>query len=474
VTPAAQDQGQIAEVAPQTGSRTLSASERDSVVAQAFADSHGPRSWIYADAGAESGSRLVRANFHLDDDAYVLIGHLDADGVLRIVFPTNPGDDGFVKGNKSYMTDQFFAGFNDQYRYRAQEVSLTRGLTPQMDSYDGGLGYVFMVASWRPMRFDEFSSEGTWNRYELSEDEYLRDPRAAIQELASVLTGVNREAYTVQYARYYSTIASTGDFGGSFASGYCSGFNSLGFATSPFGFGGLGGGLYGGLGGLSYVSLLGSGAGGCSGAGSYYGNGYANYGFGYATVVAPPVRIVPRGTIVPRVPQPRPTPPHHFPTPSKNGVQSNSGQQNGSSTYRRRGLITTDDGATSGPERTSPRTRSRNGDAPNAPRPGIEQMINRRADDGNADGNGTQRYHNRTSMDDNQPRSAPNDRQSRPAPQDRQQPETRTQQSPRTAQPHVEQAPRTQSPPPQSHPVSAPAGSGASGSTARTAAPPGR
>lgn len=351
---AAHGTGQIEEVAPQVVSRTLSASERDSLVAQAFADRQGPRGWIYADAGSESGARRVRASFHLDDDAYVVVGHVDADGVLRIVFPTNPGDDGFVKGDKSYMTDQFFAGFNDQYRYRAQEVSLTRGLTPQMDSYDGGLGYVFMVASWRPMRFDQFSSGGIWNRYELSDDEYLKDPRPAIQELASVLTGDNREAYTVQYARYYSTISSVGSLGERFDSGYCSGFNSLGYASMPFGYTGM-------L--ASYNSLynslgLGYGQGGCFGSGAY---GLINYGSGL--VIAPPVLVTPRIYAVngnrpaPR-PQPQPGAKLHFPTQSKDATPTNPGHQGFSPDYRRRGLITTDDGTTSSPERASPRRAS--------------------------------------------------------------------------------------------------------------------
>src|SRR5688572_24860643 len=77
---------------------------RDSVYAQAIADIEGPGASIRAEFSNLAGSRRVRARFNLDADAYVVIGHIDASGVLRIAFPTNPAtDDGFVKGNKSYQ-----------------------------------------------------------------------------------------------------------------------------------------------------------------------------------------------------------------------------------------------------------------------------------------------------------------------------------------------------------------------------------
>ena len=60
----------------------------------------------------------VRANFHLDDDAYVLVGHIDADGVLRIAFPETPLDNGFAHGHASYQSAQFLGGFVGQYRAR--------------------------------------------------------------------------------------------------------------------------------------------------------------------------------------------------------------------------------------------------------------------------------------------------------------------------------------------------------------------
>ena len=118
----------------QAASRTLGGAERDSVLAQAVADREGPRVSIYAEFANAAASRRVRANFHVDDDAYVVVGHLDADGILRIVFPTEPGDDGFVRGQHTYHTAEFFAGFTDQYRYRARSGGFFRNTQSSYDS----------------------------------------------------------------------------------------------------------------------------------------------------------------------------------------------------------------------------------------------------------------------------------------------------------------------------------------------------
>ncbi len=164
----------------------------------------GPRVAIRAEVSNEADSRRVRGIFRVDDDAYVIVGHIDADGVLRIAFPSDPQDDGFVRGDRSYQTHEFFAGFNSQYRFRARTSTIWNTVAAQ-DAYDGGFGYVFIIASWRPMRFDRFSDGYRWDTFDLVSDSYMNDPRPAIQELASRLAGDNGDAYTIQFARYTNT-----------------------------------------------------------------------------------------------------------------------------------------------------------------------------------------------------------------------------------------------------------------------------
>lgn len=211
---------------------------RDSIYAQAIADVEGPRASISAQVSNTVGSRRLRGVFRLDDDAYVVVGHIDANGVLRVVFPLDPRtDDGFVQGGKSYQTQEFLAGFTDEYRMRMQSSVFRSAAMPRFDSYDGGLGHLFIIASWRPMQFDRFQTEGAWDAFELSDYDTFYDPKPAIHELASLLAGENREAYTVKLARYSTTRGLYGADGLGYSAfsgfAYCAGTRPLGFAFNP-------------------------------------------------------------------------------------------------------------------------------------------------------------------------------------------------------------------------------------------------
>ncbi len=204
----------------------------------------GPRVSIYAEVENSSGAELVRANFHLDDDAYVLVGHIDADGVLRITFPEAPVDNGFVHGHASYHTAQFFGGFASQYRARFTTGLERPNVNAAMDSYDGGLGWVFVIASWQPMHFEKFSTGGYWDSFELNDADYMKDPRPAVYELAALLAGTNSSSYTVRFANVHDTqslysgsrsLFASNSFGAEMCNGFGYGF-SYGFASTPFGF----------------------------------------------------------------------------------------------------------------------------------------------------------------------------------------------------------------------------------------------
>src|SRR5437762_5341064 len=179
---------------------------RDSAYAQAVADELGPRVSVMADFDYDGGSRRVQASFHMYDDAYLIVGHLDAAGRLSVVFPSAPGDDGFVRGGKIYHVPSFFAGFTDEYAWRYSDYRYSsHSVASRRDSYDAGLGYVFVVASWRPMRLDRISDGNRWQTYEVSDVNYMHDPREAIEELGAVIAGDNREAYTIEYAHDSTT-----------------------------------------------------------------------------------------------------------------------------------------------------------------------------------------------------------------------------------------------------------------------------
>ena len=155
---------------------------RDSAAAQQVADEVGPRVTVRADFDFAGGSREVQATFHMYDDAYVIVGHLDAAGRLKIVFPSEPGDDGFVRGDKIYHVPSFFAGFVDEYAWRRNDYRYSaHTVASRRDSYDAGLGYVFVIASWRPMRLDRITDGDRWQTYNDSDVGYMTDPRDAVE-----------------------------------------------------------------------------------------------------------------------------------------------------------------------------------------------------------------------------------------------------------------------------------------------------
>jgi hypothetical protein len=343
---------------------------RDSAGAQMVADEVGPRVTVRADFDYAAGSRQVDATFHMYDDAYVVVGHLDGAGRLRIVFPSEPGDDGFVRGDKIYHVPTFFAGFSDEYAWRYSTYrSIGHTLASRRDSYDAGLGYIFVIASWRPMRLDRITDGNRWQTYEVDNVSYMYDPREAVNELGSLLAGDNREAYSIEYAQYTTTN------NGSYAFSDFDAANSgcYGYRSS-LGFGGLGHLFFSPFDFLS-SSAFGFGPSSCQSAYGAYGYPYT-YGYGYGYPVAysppsaPPIRLGPITT--PRgLPGLRP--------PRIDGGNSlalhpagSTPPTSASSQYRRPGLIAEDAGGRRTPgERRGTSTEL----GVTSRRPTIQQMI---------------------------------------------------------------------------------------------------
>lgn len=354
---------------------------RDSAAAQEVADEVGPRVTVRADFDYAGGSRQVQATFHMYDDAYVIVGHLDAAGRLKIVFPSEPGDDGFVRGDQIYHVPSFFAGFVDEYAWRQSNYRYSyHSVASRRDSYDAGLGYVFVIASWRPMRLDRITNGNRWETYNVSDAGYMSDPREAVEELGSVIAGDNTEAYTIEYAQYMTTnhgMYSFTDFDR--ANGGCSGYgSSLGFGSFSF---------FGPFGFLP-MSGFGFGASNCgyaySGYGYPYGYGYG-YGYGRPVGYVPPVTGLP-GFRLGAIATPLGLGPLHLPRVEAGAGSlalpggSVSGAQASASQYRRPGLVAEDAGGRKVPGER----RGTGGDLSlTSRRPTIQQMIGtRRVEDG--------------------------------------------------------------------------------------------
>ena len=214
----------------------------------------------------------------------------------------------------------------------------------------------------------------------------MRDPRPAIYELATLLAGDNREAYTVKFARFTDTQTIYGGYGAiasAYSAGYCAGYQPFGFESSPFAFSVsrlFGASSYGQdfrYRGTNYYYDAG---GDCYRSGSSLGY---PYGYGYRIVQGPgvPTPSTPRALAVdghrPR-PVPQALPGHLMP-----GTESSRPGDEAvlrSPEYRQRGLIT-DDASSTGPIRRQPRVEgSTLGQGQERTRPSIQDMVNRRGE----------------------------------------------------------------------------------------------
>jgi hypothetical protein len=168
----------------------------------------GPRVRIWTTEEFSSFSR-VRPVIRLEDDAYVVVVNVGLDGYANVIFPESPDDDGFMRGGRTYRLSSFFPGFANHF-YRSRYGRLYNAVSAYDDIYDRYAGYVFVIASWRPMHFEVTEALGLWDDYRLAAHEQQLEPYAVMQQYAQRLVS-GRGDYTARFARYAA-------FGGSFAS----------------------------------------------------------------------------------------------------------------------------------------------------------------------------------------------------------------------------------------------------------------
>ncbi|MFN2564659.1 MAG: DUF4384 domain-containing protein [Gemmatimonadaceae bacterium] len=248
----------------------------------------GPRVRIWTTEEFASSSR-VRTSFRLDDDAYVIVVNVGLDGYAHVLFPESPEDDGFVRGGRTYRLPSFFPGFATYFRGSSYR-RFHNATAPYDDLYDPYAGYVFIIASWRPMHFQVAEALGLWDDYRLAVYERQLDPYVVMHDFAEQLVPGRSRDYTARFARY-------GAFGGGVARGgtlaLCSFYGStLGYYSPWWAWQGIGN-----WGVPAY------------GIGYYGSRSRCGYGFGYSLVGRRPI-----GRSV--VTNPRPSTPTHPPITS--------------------------------------------------------------------------------------------------------------------------------------------------------------
>jgi len=268
----------------------------DTQAPRPIAPENGPKGSLHVRYSGGLFYRSVDASFRVDQSAYVIVGHLGGDGVIRVLYPASPLQ-AFraVRANQSIPVRTFMAGFDGAPSFFSQGRSPFRNLSAMMDSYDGrGHGFVFMIASRSLMYIDEITDGYEWD--ELDVLDYLRtsDPRLAIREFAERLNG--GDSYTLKFANSFSTQS----FASYASSAYdCSLLSSLGYGHLHDFWGSWG------VGGLSFLGYGGSPYSGMSGCG---GRRYAYYTprYGYYDTRR-------QYAFYPRTPTPTPTQPQQPP-----------------------------------------------------------------------------------------------------------------------------------------------------------------
>jgi uncharacterized protein DUF4384 len=108
----------------------------------------------------------VRVYFRVGQDAYVTLFRVDTDGRVRVLFPREPWEDNFVRGDREFEAE---GGLGRDAFY--------------IDDYPG-VGYVFAVAAADPFVYDPISSGDHWDYRVIADGRVRGDPYVALTDLA--------------------------------------------------------------------------------------------------------------------------------------------------------------------------------------------------------------------------------------------------------------------------------------------------
>jgi hypothetical protein len=142
--------------------------------------------WTNRGENPYTAGQAVQVLFQTDQDAYVTVLRVDADGRVRVLFPREPWEDNFARGGRVYEVE----GSAASPGFRA-------------DDYPGE-GYLFAVAAADPFTYDPIESDQRWN-YELIGDggRIRGDPYAALTELAERIVATGSGDWDYDIAPYY-------------------------------------------------------------------------------------------------------------------------------------------------------------------------------------------------------------------------------------------------------------------------------
>jgi hypothetical protein len=124
----------------------------------------------------------ARVTVSVRDDGYLLVLRLSPDGYVRVLFPLDPGDDNFVRGNGSYE----IRGRGDRSAFNV--------------SSNSGAGTVYAAWSTEPFRFDQYVLGDHWDYRVLDGSQSQGDAEALLTELAQRMSTGHFDYDLVSYS----------------------------------------------------------------------------------------------------------------------------------------------------------------------------------------------------------------------------------------------------------------------------------
>jgi hypothetical protein len=133
-------------------------------VAVAAQDDPAIRISLNKDRRFEAGDR-ANVKVRVENDGFLVVVHADPDGRVRMLFPLDPDDDNFVRGNRTY-----------EIRGRGDRESFSV-------DYESGQGAIYAAVSRDPFRFDQFVVNRHWDYDALNTTRLPEDPEPELTEL---------------------------------------------------------------------------------------------------------------------------------------------------------------------------------------------------------------------------------------------------------------------------------------------------
>lgn len=165
---------------------------------------NGPKASVRVEYDGGIFNRRLSALFHVDRPAFVTVAHLGGDGVIRVLFPEDARESGGVPGGRTYRTSLTRGDYDAAPGFWFVRPIMQRSFSARSDSYDGnGHGFVFMIASNEPLRFDRISEFGIWDEFEVRGYESAFDPRLDVRRFADMIAPRGR--YTLDFASQFSS-----------------------------------------------------------------------------------------------------------------------------------------------------------------------------------------------------------------------------------------------------------------------------